>query len=128
VNRTWKVVGIATVIAILVLAVGAIALAQEPEDGADWPFNLRDKFREAIAGVLGIEVEEYDAAVEKAQGQVLEDALAEGVLTEEQAQRLQERPELGFGSGMMPHGAPGFRGRGGGMEPGLGRDGFIAWS
>jgi hypothetical protein len=124
-NRTWKVVGIATVIAILGLAVGAVALAQEPEDSADWSFKFRDKFREAIAGALGIDVEKYDAAVEEAQGKVLEGAVEEGVLTEEQAERLRERSELGFGRGMMPHGAAGFRGRGGGRMPGHGRGGFM---
>jgi hypothetical protein len=125
-NRTWKIVGIATLVAILGLtAVGAVAFAQEPEDSADWPFKFRDKFREAIAGALGIDVEKYDAAVEEAQGKVLEDAVAEGFLTEEQVERLQERAELGFGKGAMPHGAPGFRGRGGGMEPGFGRGGHM---
>jgi hypothetical protein len=124
-NRTWKIVGIATVVAILGLAVGAVALAQEPEDGADWPFNFREKFREAIAGALGIDVEKYDAAVEEAQGKVLEDAVAEGFLTEEQVERLQERAELGFGKGVMPGGAFGFRGRGGGRMPGYGHGGFM---
>ena len=123
-KRTWKIVGIATLVAILGLAaVGAVAFAQEPEDGADWPFKFRDKFREAIAGALGIDVEKYDAAVEEAQGKVLEDAVAEGVLTEEQAERWQERAELGFDRGMMPDGALGFRGPG--MRPGRGHGGFM---
>jgi hypothetical protein len=124
-NRTWKIVGIVTVIAILGLAVGAVALAQEPEDSAEWPFNFRDKFRDAIAGALGIDVEKYDAAVEEAQGKVLEDAVAEGFLTEEQAERLQERAELGFGKGAMPGGAFGFRGRGGGRMPEYRHGGFM---
>jgi hypothetical protein len=124
-NRTWKMVGIATVIAILGLAVGAVALAQEPEGSADWPFKFRDRFRDAIAGALGIDVEKYDAAVEEAQGKVLEDAVAEGFLTEEQVERLQERAELGFGKGAMPGGAFGFRGRGGCGMPEYGHGGFM---
>ncbi|MFC2045989.1 hypothetical protein ACFLTC_00515 [Chloroflexota bacterium] len=125
-KRTWKIVGIATVVAILGLAaVGAVALAQEPEDGADSPFKLRDRFRVAIAGALGIDVEKYDAAVEEARGKVLDDAVEEGVLTEEQVERQQERAELGYGRGMMPHGDPGFRGRRGGRMPGHGRGGFM---
>jgi hypothetical protein len=124
-NRTWRIAGILTTVAILGLALGAVALAQEPEDGADWPFYFRDKFRDAIAGALGIDVEEYDAAVEEAQGKVLEGAVAEGVLTEEQAERLLERAELGFGKGAMPGGAFGFRGRGGGRMPGRGHGGVM---
>lgn len=125
-KRTWKIVGIATLVAILGLAaVGTFAFAQEPEDSADGPFKFRDKFREAIAGALGIDVEKYDAAVEEAQGKVLEDAVAEGMLTEEQAERLQERAELGFGRRIKPYGAFGFRGRGGGRMPGFGHGGFM---
>ena len=49
--------------------------------------------------------------------------MAEGLLTEEQVERLQERAELGLGKGAMPGGAFGFRGRGGGRMPGHGHGG-----
>jgi hypothetical protein len=120
-RKVWKIVGIAAVIAILgAAAIGAVALAQDTEDGANWPFNFQERFREAIANVLGISTDEYDAAVETAQGQVLDQAVTEGWLTEDQAQQMQERMAEGFGSGM----APGMRGdKFGGMRGGHG--GFI---
>jgi hypothetical protein len=103
-KRFWKVAGIATLVAILgVVAVGAVALAQD-EDGAGWPFDFGQRFREAVAGILGISVDEYDAAVEQARDQVVDEALAEGWLTEEQAERMQERMERGFGAEGMGKG------------------------
>ncbi len=113
----WKVAGIAALVAILgVAVVGAMAFAQEPEDGADWPFNFREKLHQAVADVLGITVEEYDAAVETAREQVLGEAVTEGWLTQDQADRMRERAEEGFGPGMGGkfHGGP----RGGMFGPG----------
>ena len=111
-----KVAGIATLVAILgVAAIGAVAYAQDEDPGGPFDFGIR--FREAVAGILGISVEAYDAAVEQAHEQVVSEALAEGWLTEDQAERLQERMEqgpgaLGRGRGLMgPH--MGLMGRGG---------------
>ncbi len=113
-QRLWKVVGIATLVAVLGLAaVSAVALAQD--DGTGEPFDFQTQFREALAGILGISVEEYDSAVEQAQGQVVDEALAEGWLTEEQAEmmrwRLEQSPgggPSGFGKGFDRHmGGPG---------------------
>jgi polyhydroxyalkanoate synthesis regulator phasin len=115
-KKVWKAVGIATLVAILgVVAVGAVAYAQD--DGSGGPFDFGGRFREAIAEILGISVDEYNAAVEQAQEQVIDEALAEGWLTEEQAERMQERFDQDFGvqgmdKGFMgPH--MGFMERGG---------------
>ncbi len=115
-KRVWKFAGIATLVAILgVAAVGAVAYAQD--DGSGGPFDFGGRFREAIAGILGITVEEYDAAVEKAQEQVVGEALEEGWLTEDQAERMRERMDQGFGPRGMDKGfigpRGGFMGRGG---------------
>jgi hypothetical protein len=123
VSKFWKVAAVVMFVSLLgVAVVGAVVMAQEPEDGAPFPFDFRAKLHEAIAGVLGIGVEEYDAAVEKARGQVLDEAVVEGWLTEEQAEGMQERADLGFGPGM--HG--GFYGpRGGTFGPGRGPGGMM---
>jgi len=100
-KSVWKVAGIAALVALLgVAVVGAMAFAQEPEDGADWPFNFREKLHQAVADVLGITIGEYDAAVETARDQVLGEAVTEGWLTQGQADRMRERAEEGFGPGM----------------------------
>jgi hypothetical protein len=110
----WKVAGIAAVVVLVgVVALGAVAFAQD-DDGDARPFDFRQRLHEAIAGVLGISVEAYDAAVDTAQEQVIGEAVAEGWLTEEQAARMQERWAEGgrgsFGRGRVGHGpmAPGF--------------------
>lgn len=110
-KKIWKIVGIAAMVAILgVAAVGAVVYAQD--DGSGGPFDFHGKFREAIAEILGISVDDYDAAVEQAQDQVVDEALAEGWLTEEQAELFQWRmdrapttrmPGLGPDMGKLGH-------------------------
>jgi hypothetical protein len=121
-QRYWKVVGVAAIVAIVgILAVGAVALAQEPEDGADWPFNLRERMHEVVSGILGVSPETYEGALDSAREQVLVEAVTEGLLTEEQAERMQERVEQGFGPGMM---GGAFGSRGGRQGAWGGRGGF----
>jgi hypothetical protein len=93
----WKVAGIATLVAILgVTAVGAVVYAED-DDGAGWPFDFRERTQEAIAGILGINVATYEAAVNQAREQVIGEAVSEGWLTEDQADRMQERQAEHFG-------------------------------
>ena len=114
-RKVWKIVGIAALVAVLgVAAIGAVVYAQD--DGSGGPFDFNGRFREALADILGISVDEYDAAVEQAQDRVVDEALAEGWLTEEQAELLQWRmdrapgfrmPDMGRGWGDLGHGAMG---------------------
>jgi polyhydroxyalkanoate synthesis regulator phasin len=113
-KRSRTVVGIAVFLAILgVVAVGTVAYAQD-DDGSG--FDFRGKFKEALAEILGVTVEEYDTAVDKAQDQVVDEALAEGWLTEEQAElfrwRMDQAPGMGRHGMGKSFGAPltGFRG------------------
>jgi hypothetical protein len=119
-KRFWKSAGVATLVAMLgVAALGAVSFAQE---GDDWPFDFRGKFQARVAELLGVTVEEYDEALQQAQEEIVDEALQQGWLNEEQAERMRERAEQGFGPGafgprgmgkgfMGPRG--GFMGRGG---------------
>jgi len=102
-RKLVKIAGIATLVVILAAGVvGAVALAQEgSEDGEGW--NLRERMHQAIAGILGISVERYESAIEEAEDSVLEDAMVEGWLTQEQADQLAERMDL-----VPPEGRMGF--------------------
>jgi polyhydroxyalkanoate synthesis regulator phasin len=100
-SKFWKVVGIAALVAILgVAAIGAVAVAQDSGNGADSPFNFGQRLHDAIAKALGISADEYDAAIDTARQQVLDDAVSEGVLTQDQADQMRERMAEGFGPGM----------------------------
>jgi polyhydroxyalkanoate synthesis regulator phasin len=118
-RKLWKIVGIASLVAILgLVAIGAVVYAQN-RDSSGWPFDFGHRFKEALADILGISVDKYDAAVDQAHSKVIDEALAEGWLTEEQAEILQWRmdqaPELGHG-GMMPKGFGLDRGMMGGVD------------
>jgi polyhydroxyalkanoate synthesis regulator phasin len=117
-KRLWKIVGIAMLVAVLgIAAVGVAAFAQGDTGTSDSPFDYATKFKEALAGILGISVDEYDAAVDKAEQQVVDQAVSEGWLTEEQAAELQSRLDrasagagLGKAFGKMDKGLGGISG------------------
>lgn len=107
-KRILSLVGIAALVAVVGLAaVSAVAFAQAGDDGTAWPLNLRQRVHETAAELLGIPVDEYDTAIEQAHEQVLEEAVEEGWLTQEQAERMQERMADGYGPNMIGPGAMG---------------------
>jgi polyhydroxyalkanoate synthesis regulator phasin len=105
-KRLWKIAGIAVLVATLGVAiVGVAAFAQGDTTTSSSPFDFATKFREALAGILGISVDEYTAAVDKAEQQVVDQAVSEGWLTQDQADMLQWRLDqapagAGLGMGM----------------------------
>jgi hypothetical protein len=119
-KRVLKVFGIvALVAAVGVVAVGAVAFAQT-DNSSSGPFDFSTKFKEALAGILGITVDEYNAAVDKAQQQVLDQAVADGSLTQDQADKMQERLSRSPDDGLFGMGpGRGGRGHGGGGGGGI---------
>jgi len=124
-RKVWLVVGVVALVAALgVAAVGAVAFAED-DDG---PFNFRARFKEVLAGLLDVSVDEYDAAVEEAQALVVDEAEAEGWLTEDQADRMRRRAEEGYGPRDLGKGFIGPRGDRGFMphhKRFMGRAGFL---
>jgi hypothetical protein len=105
---------------------GVAAVAQGQGDG---PAAEREAFLEEAASRLGVEPEELESALEGAAIARVDEALASGCLSEEQAAELKERirsgpgivPGLGFRGGPPGHtgpGGPGFGHAGPGLlEP-----------
>jgi hypothetical protein len=107
-RKFWKIAGIALLVAVLGTATTAgIALAQGSKDGTTSAWDFRSKLREAVAGALGITVEKYDATVQEARQKVLDEAVKDGWLTQEQADQMANRLGDGSGDGMMGPGGPG---------------------
>jgi hypothetical protein len=107
-KRFWKLAGIATLVAILgVAAIGTVAFAQDDDSGG--PFNFGARIKELVADALGISVEQYESILEQARGQVVDEALEEGWLTEDQVEKMQEHMEQRAEGGRMGKGfmAPG---------------------
>jgi len=90
---------LAVAVAVLVLAVVAVGGAAADDDD-----GLVGSFLARVAEKLGVSEDELQAAIDEARTETLDEAVAEGKLTEKQAQRLQEGdfPFRGFG-GPMRH-------------------------
>ena len=109
-NRWWKIAGIIALVAVLAVSTVAFVSAQGPQAGQ---VNLWERMHEAIAKRLGVTVEQYDSAVDTAREDVLTQAVEEGILTEEQADRMRGRGQDGLGSRRsMPGGRFGASARG----------------
>jgi polyhydroxyalkanoate synthesis regulator phasin len=77
---------VAGVIALGVGVLGGVAQAQEPdEDQPSW----HQLYQEALAEQLGVSVDDLQAAQEAARDGVIDDAVASGRITEDQAERLR---------------------------------------
>lgn len=95
-NRFWKI-GLA-VAAVLILAVGAVGFVSAQTDhevlGSDFVARLAEK--------LGITQEELQTAIDETQLDMVDDAVADDKLTEDQAERIRDRIESG--EGLFPFG------------------------
>jgi polyhydroxyalkanoate synthesis regulator phasin len=91
-SKTWKTLSIAALVVVVALAAFAtVASAQEPETQSNWPFGwarhgILGDLGDAIASKLGITRADLDKAVDEARQEAIEQAVAEGTITEEQAQ------------------------------------------
>jgi hypothetical protein len=104
--------------ALLAVCVGAGAAIAATKDVFD-PREEQEAFQAAVAEKLGVTTAELQSAYKEAALEQLDAAVADGRLTEEQADAIRERieagdflgPHLGFGFGLEHH-----LGRGPGLE------------
>ena len=74
------------------------------------------RYREALAGALDITVEELEAAQQEAHGVVIEQAVEEGIISQEQADQILSHPRAGL-PGHGRAGCPRGFGQPGGFRP-----------
>ena len=108
-TKFWKFAGVTALVAVLVVGAVAAVSAQTPTPSTgNKALDLWERMHAAIAKALGITVEQYDTAVDTARDDVLKQAVEEGLLTQEQADRMAERWQDGMGlMGMSGRGAEG---------------------
>jgi hypothetical protein len=87
-------------VAVAVLALGVVAVGGAAADEDD---GLVGSFLGRVAEKLGVSEDELRTAIDDARGETLDEAVAEGRLTERQAERMQERG-FPFAGGRMLHG------------------------
>ena len=95
------VVGLAAVgaIAIAAVGIGGSASAQTPSN-ANGNTTPREQYREALAEELGISVDQLTSAQTAARDKVIDDAVAAGKITQEQADKMKSMqfgPNFGAG-------------------------------
>lgn len=112
-NRTLRIGAVLIAALLLGGAATGLVLAQD----GDGPGSGISSFISKLAENLGITEEELDAAIDETQLEIVDEAVAEGKLTEDQAGNIRERIESGEGSGFFG----GFRG---GFGKGFGNHGF----
>ncbi len=96
------IVAAVAVLGVAALAIGGVATSTQEGDG---PIGT---FLSKVADKLGVSEDELKVAIEEARDETIDEAVAEGRLTEEQAERLRERAQDGgFPFHRRPHRAGG---------------------
>lgn len=118
--KFWAVL-LATV--ILAAAAGSAALANSVQPGSSPPYQYFQKFISKLAANLGVDESTLNSALETTKKQMLDEAVQEGRITQEQADKIAAGRGLGlFMRGFGPrHGGPnGPDGKGAGLGKGPG--------
>jgi len=106
-SKFSKIAGVATLVAVMgVVVLGVAVYAQEPTppNPIGWMADYFEQIRNAIASKLGVERADLDTAMQEARQEVIQQAVTDEQLTQEQADRMLSRREEGFGPGMMGFG------------------------
>ena len=112
-----RLVMIAAAVAVLGLATVAIGGAITSAQEGDGPIGT---LLAKVADKLGVSEEELQTAFDEARDETIDEKVAEGLLTEEQAERLKERAAEGGLLFPRPSGEEGFHPRQGACQRGTG--------
>ena len=87
-GRRWLAVASVALLAGALAVGGTVAAETGDYQAGD---TVRETFLTRLAGTLGIDRERLDSAIETASGETIDAAVAEGRITERQAERLEQR-------------------------------------
>jgi hypothetical protein len=91
---TYALSGAGVVAVLFAMLIGGTALAQSGDAG-DTAAELHETFKQRLADNLGINVEQLETAVFDTGNSMIDEALADGRITESQAERMRGRLEDG---------------------------------
>lgn len=120
-SKGWRLGSILLAVFILAGAMSGIAFADTITDKPDMPdmTAMYQDFVSKFADNLGVSEDEVTAALEETQIQMIDEAVEEGTLTQEQADQMTEKIESGEVCGLFGlGGGPGPGGNGGPGGPG----------
>jgi uncharacterized SAM-binding protein YcdF (DUF218 family) len=103
-----RIVGILLALALIVCAVTGTAFATTDKQDDSSRANLYQDFVAKLAANLGIDQDKVTAAIEATKKQMLDEAVQQGKITQEQADKIAARKDrgfcgFGFGEGKMGH-------------------------
>lgn len=96
-KKAWKIIGIATLVAVIGVAALGVAYAQEPTTpqtkgffgwGFDRLGDYGDQFLDLLASKLGIQRNDLDTAIEDARKETIQKMVEDGKITQDQADRM----------------------------------------
>lgn len=120
-SKGWRLGSILLAVFIIAGAMSGIAFADTITDKPDMPdmTAMYQDFVSKFADNLGVSEDEVTAALEETQIQMIDEAVEEGTLTQEQADQMTEKIESGEVCGLFGlGGGPGPGGNGGPGGPG----------
>ncbi|MCL6634629.1 MAG: YckD family protein [Peptococcaceae bacterium] len=109
----WRFGVVLLAVVVLAGAVAGVAHAQSGQPQGDVWGNLYQNFVSKLAANLGVDQNKVTAALDATRKQMLDEAVQEGKLTQEQADKIASGKDLGFGMfGFHPGRGHGFMGEG----------------
>lgn len=92
----WRVGGFLLALVLLVGAVAGTAFATTDQQAGSPAATLYQDFVAKLAANLGIDQDELTTAIDATKQQMLDEAVQEGKITQEQADKIAERKDGGF--------------------------------
>lgn len=104
-GKPLAILGVVSIVAAMAVAGTAFAQTPTPTPNQQTKTDYLNVFLDKLAGALGIDRSRLDAAVKTARDQTVDQAVADGRLSQERADRIKAQPGIqGFGFGFGPFG------------------------
>jgi len=111
-SRKWRIGAILLAVVVFAGAVAGVAFANSDQSQNAVLDNLYQNFVSKLAANLGVDQDKVTAALDATKKQMLDEAVQQGKLTQEQADKIASSKGFGFGMFGFCHGKEDFKGKG----------------